>query len=227
MTFQLIDNSLEMIPASFLNSLGCIQSGPVDLYTLSWVKYSLMWLYSTDFLLMLCFHKLLVGLGKREAWGWTSPVKIKVSKALNTSAFSMSHVSSSPTPESSGLMLDFYVSAFLEAPPVASQITSNFHHQLRFNFLISLPPCSAKPLNASLMIFNTTVSQSLQPRLPSMSSVSSHRFVFSRSSRVSSYSAPWSLASRSYLQHTPEIPCTACVSYECHYPPLIESTPVA
>lgn len=226
MTFQLIENSLTMTPASFLNSLGCIQSGPVDLYTLSWVKYSLKWFYSTDFLLMLRFHKLLVGLGMWEAWGWTSPVKTKVSKALNTSAFSMSHVTSSPSPQSSGLTLAFDVSALLEASPVAGQITSNFHHQSRFNFLVSLSPCSAKPLTGSLRNFNYTVSQSLQPRLPSMSSTSSYWFVSSRFSRVS-YSAPWSLASRSCLQRTPEVDCTACVSYECHYPPLIGSTPVA
>lgn len=216
-----------MTPSSILNSLGCIQSGPVGQYTLSWVKYSLMWFYSTDFLLMLRFHKLLVGLGIREAWGWTSPVKTKVSKALNTSAFSMSHVTSSPTPQSSGLTLAFDVSALLEASPVASHITSNSHHQSRFNFLVSFPPCSAKPLNASLRILNYTVSQSLQPRLPSMSSASTYWFVSSRSSRVSSYSAPWSLASRSCLQYSPEVPCNACVSYECHYPPLIGSTPVA
>lgn len=155
----------------------------MNLDILSRVKYFLSWLFfSTDFLLTLHFHRLLVSLGKQDVWGWTLPVKTKVSKALNTSDFSPSLVISSPTTWSSGLtlpialpLMSVHFSKLLLLP------VRSFHYQMSLSFLFSLPLClskSSKCFSQNPDRFNTAISWSLQPRLPFMSATSYCWFVF-------------------------------------------------
>lgn len=79
--------------------------------------------------------------------------------------------------------LAFNISTLFRAPPVASQISS-----LPLVFFFSLPLCSSKSSNCFSQNperFNSAISWSPQPRLPSMSTTSYYWFVFNWSHTVS------------------------------------------